>query len=134
MNVLHKSNAGGAYEAYYKAERSVMKEARQYAGMDGAGNYGIHRLRNEWRAIKALNNVRNIVKGINLLEFSEHQFLAEEYIPGDDLYQIYARRYLFYGDNRINTYFNEIIEIIEKSFDALQKLHKKEGLLEYHTC
>ena len=129
VNVLHRSNAGGVYEAYYKGERSVVKEARPYAGLDGAGNYGILRLRNEWRAIKALNNVPGVVKGIDLFEFSEHQFLVEEYIPGDDLYQFCAKRYPFYGDNKINTYFNEVIEIIEKSFDVLQKIHEQNVFL-----
>lgn len=123
INILHRSNAGGVYEATYKGRRAVVKEARPHAGVDRLGNDAQFRLCNEWNAIVALDAVPGIVEGIDIIEFSEHTFLVEEYIPGDDLYTYAAKNYPFYGSASSTTYAKDVLLIIENAYETLVDVH-----------
>lgn len=123
MNVLHRSNAGGVYEAIYKGQHAVVKEARPYAGIDGLGNYASTRLSNEWIAISKLQDVRGVVNGINIFNFSGHKFLIEEYVPGDDLYSYAAKNYPFYSTREAKKYIDEALSIIAQCFSSLKQVH-----------
>lgn len=125
IEILHRSNAGGVYEASYKGRHTVVKEARPYAGIDGLGNDAQSRLQNEWKAITSLGTVPGIVNGIDIIDFSAHTFLVEEYIPGEDLYTYAAKNYPFYGPVSEPNYAIDILEIIEKSYETLVAVHKE---------
>lgn len=85
---LHFSNGGGIYLA---AERGtgkpvVLREARPFAGLDGAGTDAVSRLYREARALQDLGDLDFVPTPLGTLTCWEHHFLAQEYIEGQTLW------------------------------------------------
>ena len=123
-SVLHRSNGGGVYKGTYEGVDCVVKEARPFAGIDGALEYSQGRLKNEWCALKRLGSVPGVVDGIDLIEYADHLFLVEEFIPGVNLYKFVAQEFPFYlkGATK-DRYAEEIFRIIDQVKETVCKCH-----------
>ncbi len=97
--VLHFSNGGGLYLAVdtRTGQQVVLKEARPHAGLDGAGNDAVTRLRRERAALERLADVLQVPRVHDSFELGEHCFLAVEYVDGQPLNKLQVERYPLIG-------------------------------------
>ncbi|MCC3651642.1 class III lanthionine synthetase LanKC [Streptomyces sp. S07_1.15] len=91
---LHFSNGGGVYLARHRdGRRTVLKEARPHAGLDGRGRDAVRRLERERAALEHLAGIPGIPELYGHHRVWEHHFLAVEHLPGDTLHGWLARHY-----------------------------------------
>ncbi len=97
---LSCSNAGGVYLATRKKDnlKVIIKEARPNAGLDGAVQDALTRQKNEYDALKKLQNVSGVVNLVEYFQEWEHYFLVEEFIEGRDIRQWIAQDFPFLGE------------------------------------
>ncbi|MFI2607616.1 class III lanthionine synthetase LanKC [Kitasatospora sp. NPDC018619] len=95
VEVLRFSNAGGIYlaERPGSGERVVLREARPYAGLDGAGADALTRLRREQWALERLAGLPCVPRLHEVRTVWEHTFLVQEHIEGVQLFTEAVRRY-----------------------------------------
>jgi hypothetical protein len=93
-SALHFSNGGGVYLARRGDDRRVvLKEARPHAGLDGADRDAVTRLRIERDALRRLAGVPGVPELYEHRAVWEHEFLVQEYLPGDTLFAWMAEHY-----------------------------------------
>jgi tRNA A-37 threonylcarbamoyl transferase component Bud32 len=92
---LHFSNGGGVYTANHKptGEQVILKEARPYAGLAADGSDAVTRLRRERDTLLRLSGLGIAPEVRGTFQVGEHQFLAEEFIPGKTLYSRLVERH-----------------------------------------
>ena len=92
---LHFSNGGGVYTATDKrtGERVILKEARPHAGLAADGSDAVSRLRREHDVLLRLSGLGIAPEVRGFFRVGEHEFLAEEFIPGRTLNSFFAERY-----------------------------------------
>ncbi|MGW0656198.1 class III lanthionine synthetase LanKC [Streptomyces umbrinus] len=85
---LHFSNGGGIYLAVdpAKDEEVILREARPFAGLDGAGKDSVSRLYREVDTLKDLGDLDFVPTPKGTFTCWEHHFLAQEYIAGQTLW------------------------------------------------
>lgn len=85
---LHFSNGGGIYLADdpVTGETVVLREARPFAGLDGAGEDAVTRLHREARALRDLGDLDFVPTLRGTFTSWEHHFLAQEHIDGQTLW------------------------------------------------
>lgn len=92
---LHFSNGGGVYTATDKrtGEQVILKEARPHAGLAADGSDAVSRLRREHDVLLRLSGLGIAPEVRGFFRVGEHEFLAEEFIPGRTLNSFFAERY-----------------------------------------
>ncbi|WP_405642322.1 class III lanthionine synthetase LanKC [Streptomyces uncialis] len=85
---LHFSNGGGIYLADDPGTGKpvVLREARPFAGLDGAGTDAVSRLYREADTLRDLGDLDFVPTPLGTLICWEHHFLAQEYIEGQTLW------------------------------------------------
>ncbi|MES4902768.1 MULTISPECIES: class III lanthionine synthetase LanKC [unclassified Streptomyces] len=94
VRALHFSNGGGVYEGRDKdsGARVVVKEARPYAGLDGAGRDAVSRLRRERDVLERLRGLPGVPELKGYFTAADHEFLIEEFVEGESLYSECGQR------------------------------------------
>ena len=95
IGALHFSNGGGVYTATDKrtGERVILKEARPHAGLAADGSDAVTRLRREHDVLLRLTGLGIAPEVRGFFQVGEHDFLAEEFIPGRTLNSFFVERY-----------------------------------------
>ena len=92
VRLLHRSNAGGVYQATWRDGTSVVvKEARHLSGLDAAGVDARVRLRHEYEALRRLDPYRAAPHPIDLIETEDGSFLIMEFLDGMTVHQEMSR-------------------------------------------
>ncbi|MBE9908972.1 class III lanthionine synthetase LanKC [Enterococcus casseliflavus] len=123
---ITSSNSGGVYVATKKDsnKKVIIKEARPHSGLDGMNKDALYRQKNEYKALKALNNVDSVVSIIDYFQEWEHYFLVEEFIEGQDLKKWISQYFPFYADKEaIRLYCDKAKKIIANVINAVEKIH-----------
>ncbi|QHW38010.1 protein kinase/lanthionine synthetase C family protein [Staphylococcus ursi] len=130
-DVLYFSSGGGVYIGYSKDKgtKVVIKEARNYTGLDYNLVYFSERLKNEHNLLLKLSYTKNVPEVYGILEDNGNTYLIEEYINGVTLKE-YILKYNPLmrpkSDKRINkSYFKNMFEIMIQIKSIIQKLHTK---------
>jgi tRNA A-37 threonylcarbamoyl transferase component Bud32 len=99
IGALHFSNGGGVYTATDKrtGERVILKEARPYAGLAADGSDAVTRLRREHDVLMRLSGLGIAPEVRGFFQVGEHDFLAEEFVPGRTLNSFFVERYPLTG-------------------------------------
>ncbi|WP_262705773.1 MULTISPECIES: class III lanthionine synthetase LanKC [Streptomyces] len=92
QKALHFSNGGGIYLAADPDtdQPVVLREARPYAGLDGAGNDAVARLYREAQTLRDLGDLDFVPTLKETFTCWEHHFLAQEFIEGETLWDFMA--------------------------------------------
>ena len=95
IGALHFSNGGGVYTATDKrtGEQVILKEARPHAGLAADGSDAVTRLRREHDVLLRLSGLGIAPEVRGYFQIGEHEFLAEEFIPGRTLNSFFVERY-----------------------------------------
>jgi Protein kinase domain len=95
IGALHFSNGGGVYAATDKrtGERVILKEARPHAGLAADGSDAVTRLRREHDVMLRLSGLGIAPEVRGFFQVGEHDFLAEEFVPGRTLNSFFVERY-----------------------------------------
>jgi len=91
---LHYSNGGGVYRASHAetGEPVLLKEARPLAGLDHLGRDAVARQQTEIWALHRLEGLPSSARMLDHVRGHEHQFLVREFVEGESLIEIAARR------------------------------------------
>ena len=129
---LHFSNAGGIYLAEHRetGERVVLREARPYSGLDGAGSDAVERLHREYRALTKLKGLDCVPRVYGVRTVWEHHFLIEEFIEGERLLEAVVSRYplarhLEPSEEQIAAYARWVATVTGGLVAALDALHQR---------
>jgi tRNA A-37 threonylcarbamoyl transferase component Bud32 len=95
IGALHFSNGGGVYTATDKrtGEQVILKEARPHAGLAADGSDAVTRLRREHDVLIRLSGLGIAPEVRGFFQVGEHDFLAEEFVPGRTLNSFFVERY-----------------------------------------
>ncbi|MFC0040536.1 class III lanthionine synthetase LanKC [Actinomadura rayongensis] len=96
---LHFSNGGGVYlgRDTRTGERVVLKEARPYAGLAADGSDAVARLERERDALDRLDGLGVAPRVRDWILWGDHRFLVMDFVTGDALNALYARRHPLMG-------------------------------------
>ncbi|MEV7186731.1 class III lanthionine synthetase LanKC [Kitasatospora sp. NPDC093102] len=131
VEVLQFSNAGGIYvaERHGTGERVVLREARPYAGLDGAGADALTRLRREQWALERLAGLECVPRLHEVRTVWEHTFLVQEHIEGVQLFAEAIRRYPLVHQNctaeQRAEYTRWVGGVVDGLAEALGALHAR---------
>ncbi|GAB3606627.1 class III lanthionine synthetase LanKC [Conyzicola nivalis] len=126
--VLHRSNAGGVYEATDAAgERVILKEARPHAGLTPDGRDAVARLLDEESRLRALAD--DTVVGVRAsVDLHGHRFLALDFVDGDDLHSAVVARTPATRANAAAADYLEYrqwaLEVAAQTQAALERVHR----------
>ncbi|WP_018218339.1 class III lanthionine synthetase LanKC [Salinispora vitiensis] len=129
--VLHFSNAGGVYLARRKSDNVevVLKEARPHAGIDGAGEDAVTRLVREHTALRQLAGVAGVPAVYDRLALWEHEFLVQEYLPGQSLYSWLAINYPLTmaapTAEQVSDYTRRALAILTAVAEIIERIHER---------
>jgi hypothetical protein len=127
--VLYTSNSGGTYLATdpTTGERVVLREARPHSGVDVTGADAVTRLRREHEVLTRLAGLDCVPRVHGIRTFWEHEFLIEEYVPGETLLNAivgtYPRRLRDPAPDLLADYLRWVDRIIDELSRALDALH-----------
>jgi class III lanthionine synthetase len=128
---LHFSNGGGIYLATEPAtDRTVIiREARPFAGLDGAGQDAVSRLHHEYRTLQDLGDLDFVPTPERIFTCWEHHFLAEEYFEGLTLLEFLSANNPATrgsaGEEEYRTYTETALDIIERIEEAISQIHDR---------
>ncbi|MGI5413793.1 class III lanthionine synthetase LanKC [Streptomyces chartreusis] len=128
---LHFSNAGGVYLAEHRVsgERVVLREARPFSGIDGAGSDGVERLHRECQILMSLQGLDCVPRVYGSRTVWEHHFLIEEYIEGQTLLDAIVNRYPLPGrdtsEEVLTAYASWVAAVTRKLACALDEIHAR---------
>ena len=128
---LHFSNAGGIYRAEHSntGQHVVLREARPFSGLDGAGTDAVERLHNEYRALIRLQGLDCVPRLHGMRTVWEHSFLIEEYIEGPTLLEATIGRYPLPGrdtsEAAFRAYAGWVATVTGNLAAALDALHAR---------
>lgn len=131
VKALHFSNGGGVYLAEHAdGGHLILKEARPLAGIDAHGHDAVSRLRRERWALDRLDGVDGVPALRDYFTAGDHEFLAEEHVPGPTLYQWQGSRYPFVisdePDRRlIEAYTREALAMYEQVAALVDRVHER---------
>jgi class III lanthionine synthetase len=131
QKAIHFSNGGGIYLATDPAtgEQVVLREARPFAGLDGAGNDAVSRLYREHRTLQDLGDLDFVPTPEKVFTFWEHHFLAEEYIEGLTLLEFLAANNPATrgsaGKAEYRAYTETALDIIDQIERAISAIHDR---------
>jgi Protein kinase domain/Lanthionine synthetase C-like protein len=128
---LHFSNGGGIYLAVDPAtgKTVVLREARPFAGLDGAGTDAVARLHREHRTLQDLGDLDFVPTPEKVFTSWEHHFLAQEYFEGLTLLEFMATRNPATrggaGEEEYRTYTETALDIIDQIERAIAGIHDR---------
>ncbi|MEV6797622.1 hypothetical protein AB0M91_04655 [Micromonospora rifamycinica] len=130
IRVVHRSNAGGVYQALRRDGRTVLlKEARHHAGLDAGGSTAAVRLRHEWDALRRTSGSGVTPEPVDHLTVGDSDFLVLEWIEGVSLAAAVSRRHpVVQGDRtpgRVDGYLAWVDRVVTRSRAALTALHSR---------
>lgn len=128
---LHFSNGGGIYLADDPGtgKSVVLREARPFAGLDGAGMDAVSRLYREADALRDLGDLDFVPTPLGTLVCWEHHFLAQEYIEGQTLWDFIvehnpATRSSVTQDE-LSVYARTAAAVLDQIAEALSAVHDR---------
>lgn len=122
---LHFSNGGGVYIASEKnGKKMILKEGRPNSGLDAQNRDAYNRIKNEGHILNKLVDNKFVVDLYDCFDVWEHTFILEEYIPGSSLYTWWASNYPFYAKDKIESYIESAITILNQLIASLQEIHE----------
>lgn len=127
---LHFTSQGGVYIGYKDEKKYLIKEARQYCGLDYRGNYGTDRLNKEYVTLKFLENLDCVPKPMELIIDCDNIYLVEEFIEGKTLTKLPFKQSPVVNCSRLESKINKefrhkYINIFKLTVEALEKIHDK---------
>ncbi|HYQ64450.1 class III lanthionine synthetase LanKC [Actinophytocola sp.] len=128
---LHFSNGGGIYLATDPAtDRTVIiREARPFAGLDGAGHDAVARLHREHETLQDLGDLDFVPTPEKIFTCWEHHFLAEEYFEGLTLLEFLSANNPATrgsaGKAEYRNYTETALDIIEQIDKAIRAIHDR---------
>jgi hypothetical protein len=129
---LRHSNAGGIYLAEHldTGERVVLREARPYSGLDGAGTDAVTRLHREHRVLQRLAGLPCVPAVHGTATVWEHHFLIEEFVPGRTLMAELIDRYPVVrtfdaDDGTLDAYAAWLRDVTARLTAALAAIHAR---------
>ncbi|HWO63448.1 MAG TPA: class III lanthionine synthetase LanKC, partial [Umezawaea sp.] len=128
---LHFSNGGGIYlaEEPGTGRDFVIREARPFAGLDGAGNDAVSRLHREYRTLRDLGDLDFVPTPEKVFTVWEHHFLAEEYVEGLTLMEFLAVHNPATrggaGKEEYRTYVDTALDILDQIEKAISAIHDR---------
>lgn len=127
----HFSNAGGIYLAEHRdtGRQVVLREARPFAGLDGAGSDAVERLHREYRALTTLGGLDCVPQVYELRTVWEHHYLVEEYIKGRTLFDEVTHRFPLPGrdcsQEAMRSYATWAAHVTDGLSRALDAVHER---------
>lgn len=128
---LHFSNGGGIYLAVDPASGRtvVIREARPFAGLDGAGHDAVSRLYREHETLRNLGDLDFVPTPEGTFTVWEHHFLAQEYIEGLTLMEFLAAHNPAArggaGAEEYRAYTETALDIIDQLEKAIAGIHDR---------
>ncbi|WP_213456302.1 class III lanthionine synthetase LanKC [Rhizomonospora bruguierae] len=124
---LHFSNGGGVYRGVGTAGAPVLlKEARPLAGIDGAGEDAVARLKREHTALQQLSGMPGIPRLIDYRKGHEHWFLVREEIDGTPLSVWTATHNPLLGaDTDVARYTADALSVLAEVQDGVAAMHER---------
>ena len=120
------SNSGGIYLAVCKksGKKCVIKEARANIGLDGLCRPATERLENEYRALKQIQHIPEVVKVLDYFQVWENTFLVLEYLDGITLEDWIQQEFPFGKELDTEKYFFKVNRIVENLDKVLARIHE----------
>ena len=128
---LHFSNGGGIYLAEDPAtgKEVIIREARPFAGLDGAGNDAVSRLYREYETLRDLGDLDFVPTPEKVFTAWEHHFLAEEYVEGLTLMEFLAVHNPASrggaGKEEYRAYVETALDIVDQIGKAISGIHDR---------
>jgi hypothetical protein len=131
QKALHFSNGGGIYLATdpVAGKPVIIREARPFTGLDGAGQDAVSRLYREHRTLQDLGDLDFVPTPQKVFTCWEHHFLAQEYFEGLTLLEFMATRNPATrgnaGEEEYRTYTATALDIIDQIAKAISDIHDR---------
>ncbi|MCS7480409.1 class III lanthionine synthetase LanKC [Umezawaea endophytica] len=128
---LHFSNGGGIYLAEDPASGKavVLREARPFAGLDGAGHDAVSRLHREHRTLQDLGDLDFVPTPEKVFTCWEHHFLAQEYVEGLTLMEFLSVHNPATrggaGADEYRAYVDTALDIVDQIGKAISAIHDR---------
>jgi hypothetical protein len=128
---LHFSNGGGIYLATDPAtgKTVVIREARPFAGLDGAGHDAVTRLHREHRTLQDLGDLDFVPTPEKVFTSWEHHFLAQEYVEGLTLMEFLAVHNPATrgsaGKDEYRAYVDTALDLVDQIEKAISAVHDR---------
>lgn len=125
IEALHFSNGGGVYKAVKitDGQTIVLKEGRPNAGLDGHGRDAVTRVEHESLVLQQLYGVATVPKWVDEFPAWEHRFLVMEYVKGDTLSELIAKKYPFQRGSDVESYVSMMVSIAQSAINAIKSIH-----------
>lgn len=131
QKALHFSNGGGIYLAMdpVAGKQVIIREARPFAGLDGAGTDAVARLHREHRTLQDLGDFDFVPTPERIFTSWEHHFLAQEYFEGLTLLEFLAANNPATrgsaGEEEYRAYTETALDIIDQIEKAIAAIHER---------
>ncbi|WP_125262796.1 class III lanthionine synthetase LanKC [Streptomyces alboflavus] len=132
VRALHYSNGGGVYEGRMRAdgEKVAVKEGRPHAGVDGGGRDAVTRVRRERDILRRLAGLPAVPRLKGCHSAAGHEFLVEEFVPGESLFTAAVRRNPLVDDSppspeRLAAFRDWAMSTWERVAEAVADLHRR---------
>lgn len=123
QEALHFSNSGGIYKFTSKNKDYILKEGRSNAGLDATGKDGFSRLKKEYKTLKKLSFIDNVVDVYKYFEIWGNNYFIEEYASGMTLKEFTATNYPLLIKKDISKYLKQVLWISEKLYTTISEIH-----------
>ncbi|MCT3033272.1 class III lanthionine synthetase LanKC [Pediococcus pentosaceus] len=124
-NAIHFSSSGGIYEGEINGQTVVIKEGRPNIGLSDERSDGFKRVKNEYRTLKKLEDIKGVVNSLEYKEIWKHNYLVEEKIEGITLGEYLSIRFPFANQSSVAKYKKDTVEIIKNLANLVQQVHSK---------
>mgnify|MGYP000854196747 FL=1 len=131
LEAIRHSTAGGIYLVKDNDNIRIMKEARPMIGYDDLNRDATTRLKDEFKYIKMLSNVDNVINAYKLFDYDTHRFMIMEYSTQKTLLDevVFRLPDFWYSKNeeKALSYLNFIYKI-QKSLNSIFNTINKLGV------
>ncbi len=122
--VLHVNNGGGVYLLGRPGHgRTVMKEGRPGAGLDGLGRSARDRVEHEHVVLERLRPLDSVVSPVGLSRAGGHVFLLEEYVPGSSLFDWVGAHFPYSFGDDVQEYEHRALMLLDGVERAAREVH-----------
>lgn len=130
-SVIRFSNVGGVYKGKNSQTGAdvIIKEARPHIELDDQGVSAVERLKKEFRMLSKLAGTGLAPAGLDFFQEWEHVYMAQEFIPGENLREFGARRNKLIQAHptraELNEWFSDVKLIAKNALRIVDQLHQQ---------